>query len=128
MKATKTAPEKSVSAARVSWENILTSLEEGVVVTDAEGKISFFNQAAEVLTELPASHAVNLPYAEVFGRSPWLVEMIRKSEPPDFTGSRGEGELTLPREDHQHIFFRAREHFVHGVVGQQHAQILLAGD
>lgn len=97
MTAIKSVPEKSVSAGRVSWENILTSLEEGVVVTDAEGKISFFNQAAEALTEMSASHALSRPYGEVFGRSPWLVEMIKKSEPPEPTGSRGEGDLARPR-------------------------------
>jgi two-component system nitrogen regulation sensor histidine kinase GlnL len=81
----------------VSWENVLTSLEDGVVLTDAANRISFFNQAAEVLTELPASHALGRPYADVFIRSPWLVEMIKKSEPPEPTGSRGEGDLARPR-------------------------------
>jgi two-component system nitrogen regulation sensor histidine kinase GlnL len=96
MTAAKSVTETSASI-RVSWENVLTSLEDGVVLTDAAGRISFFNQAAEVLTELSASHALGCPYADVFMRSAWLVEMIKKSEPPEATGSRGEGDLARPR-------------------------------
>src|ERR1043165_696166 len=71
MSAVKKVREKSAPAARISWENILTSLEEGVVVSDLQGRISFFNQSAEVLTELPASLALGQPYASVFAKSPW---------------------------------------------------------
>src|ERR1051325_4084747 len=97
MSAVKKVREKSAPAARISWENILTSLEEGVVVIDLQGRISFFNQSAEVLTELPASLALGQPYASVFAKSLWLVDMVRMSEPPGQTGSRGEGDLARPR-------------------------------
>jgi len=100
MSAVKKVREKSAPAARISWENILTSLEEGVVVTDLQGRISFFNQSAEVLTELPVSLALGQPYASVFAKSPWLVDMVRMSEPPGQTGSRGEGDLARPRGRH----------------------------
>ncbi|HEY2990078.1 MAG TPA: ATP-binding protein [Candidatus Binatia bacterium] len=89
--------EKVIPAARISWENILTSLEDGVVLVDRQGKVSFFNQAAEVLTDLPESYALRQDYATVFGKTPWLVEMVKKSEPPDQIGSRGEGDLAKPR-------------------------------
>jgi two-component system, NtrC family, nitrogen regulation sensor histidine kinase GlnL len=96
MAAAKSVTESSAPIS-VSWENVLTSLEDGVVLTDGAGRISFFNQAAEVLTELPASHALGRAYTDVFARSGWLVEMIKKSEPPEATGSRGEGDLARPR-------------------------------
>jgi two-component system nitrogen regulation sensor histidine kinase GlnL len=89
--------EKPAPVSRISWENILTSLEDGVVVLDQRGKISFFNQAAEVLTDLPASHALRKHYADVFGKTAWLVEMVRKSEPPYQIGGRGEGDLAKTR-------------------------------
>ncbi|HEY3302618.1 MAG TPA: ATP-binding protein [Candidatus Binatia bacterium] len=91
------AEEKAAPAARISWENILTSLEDGVILIDRHGKISFFNQAAEVLTELPASHVLQQDYTTVLGKTPWLVEMVQKCEPPRQTGSRGEGDLARPR-------------------------------
>jgi two-component system, NtrC family, nitrogen regulation sensor histidine kinase GlnL len=89
--------EKTAPVSRISWENILTSLEDGVIVTDRRGKISFFNQAAEVVTDLPASYALGKRYTDVFGKTAWLVEMLKKSEPPYQIGSRGEGDLAKTR-------------------------------
>ena len=89
--------EKAAPASRISWENILTSLEDGVILIDRHGKISFFSQAAEILTDLPASHALHQDYTAAFGKTPWLVEMVQKSEPPHQTGSRGEGDLARQR-------------------------------
>ena len=81
----------------ISWENILTSLEDGVILVDQHGRIAFFNQAAEILTDLPASHALGYDYANVFARNPWLIKMVKKSEPPNQTGIRGEGDLVGAR-------------------------------
>jgi two-component system nitrogen regulation sensor histidine kinase GlnL len=93
----RSAQEKTSPVSRVSWENILTSLEDGVVVLDQGGRISFFNQAAEVLTDMPASHALGRSYMDVFGETPWLVEVVKKSEHPHHAGSRGEGDLSRSR-------------------------------
>ena len=93
----KIAGEKSPQPSRISWEYILASLEDGVILIDQDGKVSFFNQAAEVLTELPASHVLHQDYTAVFARTPWLVEMVKKSRPPQQTGSRGEGDLARTR-------------------------------
>jgi len=91
------AEEKTAPATRISWENILTSLEDGVILVDRHGKVSFFNQAAEMLTDLPESQVLRQDYSSVFGKTPWLVEMVQKSEPPRQTGSRGDGDLIKPR-------------------------------
>ncbi len=93
----KVAEEKATPAAHISWKNILTSLEDGVILVDRHGKISFFNQAAEILTDLPESQVLRQDYSSVFGKTPWLVEMVQKSAPPRQTGSRGEGDLALAR-------------------------------
>src|SRR3990170_3128776 len=84
---------KESSPSQVSWENILTSLEDGVIVVDRHGKISFFNQAAEILTDLPASKALQQPCSRLFKRSGWLIDMIRKSQPPKQSSTRGEGDF-----------------------------------
>lgn len=77
----------------ISWENILTSLEDGVVVIDQEGKVSFFNEAAEMLTDVSASHALQQPFTRLFKKEPWLVELVQKSSPPRQESSRGEGDF-----------------------------------
>jgi two-component system nitrogen regulation sensor histidine kinase GlnL len=79
--------------AKISWEQILTSLEDGVITVDREGKISYFNEAAEVLTELSSSQALQKPIAQLFKREPWLIELIKKSQPPRQESTRGEGDI-----------------------------------
>jgi two-component system nitrogen regulation sensor histidine kinase GlnL len=85
------------SSRAVAWEQVLTSLEDGVVTTDARGKITFFNEAAEILTELSAARAVKQPFTRLFVRDPWLIDLVKKSFPPRQESVRGEGELLTPR-------------------------------
>ena len=86
---------KIAAAPQISWENILTSLEDGVIVIDGRGKISFYNQAAEMLTDLSASQALqqSYPRLSLFKRNSWLLDMIKKSQLPDPLSTRGEGDL-----------------------------------
>ncbi len=76
-----------------SWENILTSLEEAVLVIDQHGKISFLNQAAESLTGTSSSRVTQQPYESVFARNPWLLDMVKKSQPPQHNSTHAEGDL-----------------------------------
>src|SRR5215475_7161279 len=46
------------SPSKISWEQILAGLEDAVITVDREGKISYFNEAAEMLTEISASQAL----------------------------------------------------------------------
>lgn len=78
---------------QISWENILTSLEDGVVVVDGAGKISFFNEAAETLTELSASRALQQHFSRLFRKESWLVDLVKKSWPPRQESSRAEGDF-----------------------------------
>lgn len=82
--------------AQIPWENILTSLEEGVIVINLDGKVSFLNQAAEVLTETSASQATEQPHTHLFRRNAWLIGMIQKSQPPQHNSSRAEGDFVTP--------------------------------
>jgi two-component system, NtrC family, nitrogen regulation sensor histidine kinase GlnL len=91
------AQERSGPESGASWETIFSSLEDGVVVIDPRGTITFFNQAAEVLAELPASQILGRDYSAVFAHTPWLIAMVLKSTPPEQTGSRGEGDLARQR-------------------------------
>ncbi len=75
---------------QISWENILTSLEDGVIVIDPLGNVSFYNPAAEMLTDLSASQALHKPYSRLFKKNPWLIQMVKKSQPPHQRSTRGE--------------------------------------
>src|SRR3989338_442842 len=91
--AMKIQEEKRNSSAQISWENILTSLEDGVIVVDPQGKLSFFNQAAEMITDLSASQILQQPFARLFKRNPWLIDMVKKSQSPQQGSTRGEGDI-----------------------------------
>lgn len=78
--------------APLPWESVLTSLEDGVIMTDIDGNVSFVNQAAETLVGLSAKKMLGRHYTAVF-RHEWLTNMIAKSLGPDDATSRAEGEL-----------------------------------
>lgn len=77
----------------LSWQNILASLEDAVVVIDPDGRISYLNQAAEVLTGSSAVQIQQQPYRQVFKRNPWLLDMVKKSQPPGDSSTRAEGDF-----------------------------------
>lgn len=89
--------EKGLLLSPVSWEHILESLEDGLIIIDQQGKISFFNQAAEIVTDLPTHQALRQPYQRLFPNHPWLLDMIQKSQPPQQSGTRWEGDFTTHR-------------------------------
>src|SRR5262252_9261782 len=81
------------SPSRISWEQILAGLEDAVITVDRDGKVSYFNEAAEMLTELSASQAIQKPVNQLFKREHWLLELIKKSQSPRQESTRGEGDL-----------------------------------
>jgi PAS domain S-box-containing protein len=54
---------------RATLQTVLAAIEDGVVVTDATGRVIAFNRAAETLTGWPAADAIGQPVAAVL-RSP----------------------------------------------------------
>jgi len=60
----KVAKEK-VNAARVEDEALLSSIGDGVIAVDKDGKIMFINIATEQMLEIEAKSAIGRPYEEV---------------------------------------------------------------
>ena len=86
-----------VPHATLPWDNILTSLDDGVIVTDIRGSVSFVNQSAEILVGLSARKMLHQAYTSVFPNVEWLTNMIAKSLGPDEATSRADGELAKRR-------------------------------
>jgi two-component system nitrogen regulation sensor histidine kinase GlnL len=84
---------KKPAPGQISWEQILTNLEDGVITVDQEGKILFFNEAAEALTEISLSRAAQQPLERLFRREPWLISLVKKTRPPQQESARGEGDF-----------------------------------
>jgi two-component system, NtrC family, nitrogen regulation sensor histidine kinase GlnL len=84
---------KNPAPSEISWEQILSSLEDGVIAVDPEGKIDFFNEAAESLTEISAASARRQPLERLFKLDPWLLQLTRKTRPPRQESATGEGDF-----------------------------------
>jgi two-component system nitrogen regulation sensor histidine kinase GlnL len=79
--------------AKISWEQIIANLEDGVVAIDRDGRIVIFNEAAEILTEISSSRAMELSLEQLFKREPWIIDLAKKTCPPHQESARGEGDL-----------------------------------
>lgn len=80
----------------VSWQNVLTSLEDAVLVVDCSRAVSFTNQAAETLTGLSARKMRGRAAGDLFRANRWLLDMIEKSLGPDESTSRAENDFFEP--------------------------------
>jgi two-component system, NtrC family, nitrogen regulation sensor histidine kinase GlnL len=90
---TATTPQLRVPAPQISWEQILSNLDDGVITVDLEGKIGFFNEAAEVLTEISSAATTGQRLEQIFKREPWLLGLVGKTQPPRQESARGEGDF-----------------------------------
>lgn len=87
------SPSKKPAPAQISWEQILSNLDDGVITADPDGMIKFFNEASEVLTEVSSGAATGQPLEQIFKREPWLVALVAKTWPPHCESARGEGDF-----------------------------------
>jgi two-component system nitrogen regulation sensor histidine kinase GlnL len=84
---------KKAASSEISWQQILTSLEDGVITVDAEGTVIFYNEAAETLTDISAVTARHKPLERLFKREPWLLQLVKSTRPPRQESARGEGDF-----------------------------------
>lgn len=89
---TLTSPKRRAPR-QISWEQILANLDDGVVALDIDGKVIFFNEASEVLTDISSGAAAGQPLEQIFKREPWLVELVKTTHPPRQKRARGEGDF-----------------------------------
>lgn len=87
------SPAKRSSPRQISWEQILANLDDGVIALDAGGKVIFFNEASEILTDISSVAAVGQPLEQIFKREPWLVDLVKQTHPPRQKRARGEGDF-----------------------------------
>jgi len=79
--AEKLAKEK-IDAIRVEDEALLSSIGEGVVAIDREGKVTFINRAAEQMLYLKSEEAVGKSYGEILKMETEKGEAVAKEKDP----------------------------------------------
>lgn len=75
------------------WLNVLESLDDGLIVINAEHSIEFLNEGAAQLTGLSAAQSVGVPAARVFGGNPWLLELLQATRASGVRNVRGDASL-----------------------------------
>jgi len=88
------APQLAPSAPAL-LENVLASLEDAVILTDTDDRITLFNQAAEELTGLPEVQVVQRPCVEVFAATPAIGAMVERTRTVGQSQSCGEETLNV---------------------------------
>jgi two-component system nitrogen regulation sensor histidine kinase GlnL len=68
------------SSSQISWEEILTNLDDGVVTVDPGGKIGFFNEAAQILTDISSAAVAGQPFEQISART-LAIELVHKTRP-----------------------------------------------
>ncbi len=63
----------------IANEDIINSIEDGVVVFDTEKKITLFNQMSEVLTGISQKKALNADSGDVFASNGQLISLLEKT-------------------------------------------------
>lgn len=75
-----------------SWDHILASLEEGIIIIDQDQRVAYFNQTAEQLTGVSHAQAHNQPSITILAANPWIIEIIERTF-ANYNRMAGEGEL-----------------------------------
>lgn len=71
---------KETNSLKNYLDNILTSMDAGVICTDMDGTITMFNRAAEELTGYSCSKVIDKSYLNFFGSKDYNPEKIIKSK------------------------------------------------
>lgn len=104
----------------VAREEVLNSLEDAVLVIDAQDRVSDFNAVTEQITRLDLKQAIGRPAAQVFGQWAGAFERHRSVSPV-------RDQVTLDI-DGERRFFDLRISPLHGCSGQNQGRLLVLHD
>lgn len=95
LKELKEQAEKRAKSVEAYNENILKSIQSGVMTFDRQGIVVTSNAASEEILEMVEGSCTGKSYSEVFGPGSWLVRLIEKTISDGRPERRGEGELSV---------------------------------
>lgn len=75
------------------WLNVLESLDDGLLILNAEQQLEFMNEGAAQLTGLSVAQSVGLPFAKLFAANPWLTELLQATRASGVRNVRGDASL-----------------------------------
>jgi two-component system nitrogen regulation sensor histidine kinase GlnL len=110
------------------WADVLASLEDGVIVLDAGGRVVDMNPAAEALTGISAAQSAGQDLGELMGTgraNGWIVEQVRGTLARGVARRRSEGPLSARAAE---VPVSAACSPIHGTDGQVSGAVLVLHD
>ncbi|MFQ5657268.1 MAG: nitrogen regulation protein NR(II) [Candidatus Methylomirabilales bacterium] len=90
--------QRAISSMQAYYEDLLGSLQDGLVVVDRELKVTFLNPAAEELLGISATTAQGKPLASLLGEGSPLVPLVERAFKTGRTHAEHEAKVLGPRE------------------------------
>jgi two-component system nitrogen regulation sensor histidine kinase GlnL len=88
-------PGRPAPSAPALLENVLASLDDAVILTDIQDRITLFNQAAEELMGLPEAQVLHRSCGEVLAATPAIAVMVERARTLGQSQSCGEETLQV---------------------------------
>ena len=89
------------------WLNILESLNDGVLVVDADGELQFVNEGGAELAGIPAHRSMGKPIDRILSANSWLTDLLKTTRDTGVRNVRAEGVLTDSRAPWRAVPVRA---------------------
>lgn len=116
----------SIESMRASYEDLLGSLQDGIIIVEPDGHIRSINQAAEELTGLSAQMCRGRPFEQLFPNDRSLRELVRKTMESGRTHADFDGRLT--RYDGSQVIISAVASLISDGMGQARGTVLALRD
>lgn len=116
----------ALQALRAYYEDLLSSLQDSVIILDPEGRILVLNQAAEELTGFSGSQVAGRAIGEVFPPPAPLASLVAKTV--DQGRSHADFDATMTRADGARLFVSAVASLVSNPRGESRGVVLILRD
>lgn len=111
---------------RAYYEDLLSSLQDSVIILDPEGRIVLLNQAAEELTGFSGSQVAGRPVGDIFPPPAPLASLVAKTA--DQGRSHADFDATMTRADGTRLYVSAVASLVSNPRGESRGVVLVLRD
>ncbi len=111
---------------RAYYDDLLSSLQDGVIILDPDGRVVSLNQAAEELTGFSGSQIAGRPLGEIFPPPAPLSSLVAKTV--ELERSHAKFDATLTRADGVQVYVSAMASLVSDPQGETRGVVLVLRD
>ncbi|MDD5558217.1 ATP-binding protein [Candidatus Methylomirabilis sp.] len=116
----------SIESMRAYYEDLLGSLQDGIIIVEPDGHIRSINQAAEELTGLSAQTLHGRPFEQILPNDRSLPELVRKTM--ESGRPHADFDARLTRQDGSQVVISAVASLISDGMGQARGTVLALRD